>query len=116
MPVSLRIPPGTPNGRTFRVRGKGVRRQDSTYGDLLVTVDVRVPRDINGEAREALETLRKLAPGEDQRDDLLRRANPDLRPGLTPADVANLIVALLDSPLAPASGANIPLFSNVPPE
>ena len=43
---------------------------------------------------------------------MLRQANPDLRPGLTPADVAELIVALLDSPLAPASGANIPLFSN----
>jgi NAD(P)-dependent dehydrogenase (short-subunit alcohol dehydrogenase family) len=44
--------------------------------------------------------------------EMLRRANPDLRPGLTPADVGELIVALLDSPLAPASGANIPLFSN----
>jgi NAD(P)-dependent dehydrogenase (short-subunit alcohol dehydrogenase family) len=44
--------------------------------------------------------------------EMLRRANPALRPGLTPADVAELIVALLDSPLAPASGANIPLFSN----
>jgi NAD(P)-dependent dehydrogenase (short-subunit alcohol dehydrogenase family) len=43
---------------------------------------------------------------------MLRRANPALRPGLTPDDVAGLIVALLDSPLAPASGANIPLFSN----
>jgi NAD(P)-dependent dehydrogenase (short-subunit alcohol dehydrogenase family) len=43
---------------------------------------------------------------------MLRRANPALRPGLTPGDVAELIVALLDSPLAPASGANIPLFSN----
>ena len=43
---------------------------------------------------------------------MLRRANPALRPGLTPAAVAALIVALLDSPLAPASGANIPLFSN----
>jgi NAD(P)-dependent dehydrogenase (short-subunit alcohol dehydrogenase family) len=43
---------------------------------------------------------------------MLRRANPDLRPGLTPGDVAGLILALLDSPLAPASGANIPLFSN----
>jgi NAD(P)-dependent dehydrogenase (short-subunit alcohol dehydrogenase family) len=43
---------------------------------------------------------------------MLRRANPELQPGLTPADVAELIVALLDSPLAPASGANIPLFSN----
>jgi NAD(P)-dependent dehydrogenase (short-subunit alcohol dehydrogenase family) len=43
---------------------------------------------------------------------MLRRANPDLRPGLTPSDVAELILALLDSALAPASGANIPLFSN----
>jgi NAD(P)-dependent dehydrogenase (short-subunit alcohol dehydrogenase family) len=44
--------------------------------------------------------------------EMLRRANPALRPGLTPADVAGLIVALLDTRLAPASGANIPLFSN----
>ena len=43
---------------------------------------------------------------------MLRKANPELRPGLTPGDVAELILALLDSPLAPASGANIPLFSN----
>jgi NAD(P)-dependent dehydrogenase (short-subunit alcohol dehydrogenase family) len=44
--------------------------------------------------------------------EMLRRANPALRPGLTPGDVAELIVALLDSPLVAASGANIPLFSN----
>jgi NAD(P)-dependent dehydrogenase (short-subunit alcohol dehydrogenase family) len=44
--------------------------------------------------------------------EMLRRANPELRPGLTPGDVGELIVALLDNPLAPASGANIPLFSN----
>lgn len=43
---------------------------------------------------------------------MLRQANPQLRPGLTPGDVAQLIVALLDSPLVAASGANIPLFSN----
>jgi NAD(P)-dependent dehydrogenase (short-subunit alcohol dehydrogenase family) len=43
---------------------------------------------------------------------MMRQANPALRPGLTPDDVAELIVALLDSALAPASGANIPLFSN----
>jgi NAD(P)-dependent dehydrogenase (short-subunit alcohol dehydrogenase family) len=48
--------------------------------------------------------------------EMLRRANPALRPGLVPADVASLIVALLDSPLTPASGANIPLFSNLGPE
>lgn len=44
--------------------------------------------------------------------EMLRRANPNLRPGLIPDQVADLIVALLDSRLAPASGANIPLFSN----
>jgi NAD(P)-dependent dehydrogenase (short-subunit alcohol dehydrogenase family) len=43
---------------------------------------------------------------------MLRDANPSLRPGLTPGEVAQLIVALLDGPLAAASGANIPLFSN----
>ena len=44
--------------------------------------------------------------------EMLRRANPALRAGLTPDQVAALIVALIDNPLAPASGANIPLFSN----
>jgi NAD(P)-dependent dehydrogenase (short-subunit alcohol dehydrogenase family) len=43
---------------------------------------------------------------------MLRRANPELRPGLTPDQVGNLIVALLDSRFVPASGANITLFSN----
>jgi NAD(P)-dependent dehydrogenase (short-subunit alcohol dehydrogenase family) len=52
-----------------------------------------------------------LSPGAVDTE-MLRRANPELRPGLTPDDVADLILALLDSPLAPASGANIPLFSN----
>jgi NAD(P)-dependent dehydrogenase (short-subunit alcohol dehydrogenase family) len=52
-----------------------------------------------------------LSPGAVDTE-MLRRANPALRPGLTPDDVGELIVALLDSPLAPLSGANIPLFSN----
>ena len=43
---------------------------------------------------------------------MLAQANPDLRPGVTPSDVAALIVTLLDSPLTVVSGANIPLFSN----
>ena len=46
-PVSVRIPAGTPNGRTFRVRGKGVRRSDGTKGDMLVTVAVQVPQKLD---------------------------------------------------------------------
>jgi NAD(P)-dependent dehydrogenase (short-subunit alcohol dehydrogenase family) len=52
-----------------------------------------------------------LSPGAVDTE-MLRQANPELRPGLTAVDVAQLIVALLDSPLVAASGANIPLFSN----
>jgi NAD(P)-dependent dehydrogenase (short-subunit alcohol dehydrogenase family) len=52
-----------------------------------------------------------LSPGAVDTE-MLRRANPALRPGLTPDDMAALIVALLDSPLPAVSGANIPLFSN----
>jgi molecular chaperone DnaJ len=75
MPVSLRIPAGTPNGRTFRVRGKGVRRSDATMGDLLVTVSVQVPQNLNGTAKEALETFKQATAGPDPRDELLRRAS-----------------------------------------
>jgi len=52
-----------------------------------------------------------LSPGAVDTE-MLAQANPDLRPGVTPPDVAALIVTLLDSPLTAVSGANIPLFSN----
>ena len=71
---SVRIPAGTPNGRTFRVRGKGVRRTDGTNGDLLVTVSVQVPQKLTGPAREALNSFRDATAGEDPREELLQRA------------------------------------------
>ena len=73
MPVNLRIPPGTPSGRTFRVRGKGVRRSDGTQGDLLVKVDVQVPTELTDDARDALEKFREATTGADPRDELLRK-------------------------------------------
>jgi molecular chaperone DnaJ len=72
--VSVRIPPGTPNGRTFRARGKGARRSDGTNGDLLVTVSVQVPQNLNGKAREALTAFKDATAGEDPREEILRRA------------------------------------------
>jgi molecular chaperone DnaJ len=53
-PVTLRLAPGTPNGRTLRVRGKGVGKRDGTKGDMLVTVEVIVPEALNEQARQAL--------------------------------------------------------------
>lgn len=56
---TLKVPAGTTNGRTFRVRGEGAPRKDGTKGDLLATLNVSVPSDINDEAREAIEQYRK---------------------------------------------------------
>jgi molecular chaperone DnaJ len=70
-PVRLRIPAGTPNGRTFRVRGKGATRRDGTRGDLLVTVEVETPAELTDAAREAVEALRDALDGHDPRARLM---------------------------------------------
>ena len=72
--VKLKIPSGTTNGRTFRVRGKGVRRKDGTNGDLLATVEVAVPSALSEEARDALQKYADAMSSEDPRKDLLTAA------------------------------------------
>jgi molecular chaperone DnaJ len=66
-PVKLRIPPGTPNGRTFRVRGKGVAKRDGLRGDLLVTIEVLVPAALNDQAKQALTTYAEAIGSADPR-------------------------------------------------
>ena len=56
-PVTIRIPAGTPNGRVFRVKGRGIRTATGT-GDLLVAVDLVVPASLTDEERAAIEALR----------------------------------------------------------
>jgi molecular chaperone DnaJ len=73
-PVTVRIPAGTPNGRVFRVTGKGVRRKDGTNGALLVKVDVAVPDKLSSKAKDAIENLREATAGQDPREELLERA------------------------------------------
>jgi molecular chaperone DnaJ len=77
MPVTLRIPPGTPNGRTFRVRGRGVSRKDGTKGDLLATVEVLVPNTLDDKSRELLSEFQTATAGEDPRADLIQRARSE---------------------------------------
>ena len=71
--VTLRIPQGTDNGRTFRVKGKGATRRDGTLGDLLVTVEVETPKSLDDASRSAIEALRTAAAGHDPRAELLGR-------------------------------------------
>jgi len=72
--VTLKIPAGTPNGRTFRVRGKGARRSDGTRGDLLATVEVQVPSNLDAEARAAVEAYRQATAGKPLRGNLFDQA------------------------------------------
>ena len=52
--VRLKVPAGTPSGKTFRVKGRGVPREKGRPGDLLVTVQVAVPPKLSRKARQAL--------------------------------------------------------------
>ncbi len=52
--VGVKVPPGTADGRTLRVRGRGVPKRGGGAGDLLVTVKVAVPQKLDDEAAEAL--------------------------------------------------------------
>ncbi|TDB84189.1 molecular chaperone DnaJ [Actinomadura sp. KC216] len=76
-PVTLKLPEGTPNGRKFRVKGRGATRRDGTKGDLLVTVDVQVPQKLDDQAREALVRLREAGSGDDLRADLVQQARQE---------------------------------------
>jgi curved DNA-binding protein len=60
--VNLKIPAGSQNGQTFRLRGKGMPklRQPTEHGDLYVRLDVRLPTKLTPEQRELFEQLRRL--------------------------------------------------------
>jgi len=73
--VTLRVPAGTPSGRTLRVRGRGVVNREGGAGDLLVTIEVFVPTTLTPEATKALEefALTGPEPPRDHIEDAVRR-------------------------------------------
>lgn len=57
--VKLKIPPGTPSGKTFRIRGRGGLGDDDAR-DLLVTVEVAVPSKLSKESKDLLTRFAEL--------------------------------------------------------
>ena len=59
--IGIKIPPHTPSGQTFRLRGKGLPRIDGGVGrgDILVTLGVDLPKKLNARERELFEELRR---------------------------------------------------------
>lgn len=61
--LSLKIPPETQNGRTFRLAGQGMPHLgNSSRGDLLATVKVVLPTRLSPEEKELFRRLRELRP------------------------------------------------------
>ncbi len=55
--VKVKIPSGTPSGKTFRVRGQGISPEKGRSGDLLITVEVAVPKKLSKDEKRLLEEL-----------------------------------------------------------
>ena len=51
--VAIKIPPGTPSGKRFRVRGQGIEK-DGQRGDLLVEVTINAPEKLTEEQEKIM--------------------------------------------------------------
>ena len=57
--VTLKIPPGTPSGKTFKIRGEGIAPQGRRSGDLYVKVFITPPVDLSRSAKKHLEKFKE---------------------------------------------------------
>jgi DnaJ-class molecular chaperone len=65
--VELAIPPGTSSGRTFRLKGKGLKTK-SGIGDLLATVRIVLPERTDDAFKELMKTWRDKKPYDPRSD------------------------------------------------
>ncbi len=64
--VKLKIPAGTPTGKVFRLKGKGIQvLGENRRGDQHVRVNVEVPKKISSEHRALLEKLKTIEKSEE---------------------------------------------------
>lgn len=71
--VKVKVPAGTPSGRTLRVKARGVKTSKAT-GDLLVTIDVVVPQNLNKDAEAAVKAFADATQDADPRRGLAEKA------------------------------------------
>lgn len=71
--VTMKVPAGTPSGRTLRAKGKGVRTKKGE-GDLLVTLTIVLPETLNENAEKALRDFAEATSEFDPRADFAENA------------------------------------------
>jgi len=55
--LKIKIPPGSQPGQKMRLRGKGLPRRKGEPGDLIVTIDVQIPKTLTDEQRRLWQEL-----------------------------------------------------------
>jgi len=58
--VTVKVPAGTQHGKTLRVRGKGAPNRKGGAGDLLVKIEVEVPRKLSKREKQLLEEFAEI--------------------------------------------------------
>ena len=63
--VKMKLPSGTQNGKTFRIKGKGMPVYDKSeqFGDLYVQIEVALPKTLGKEEKQLFEQLKQLQQG-----------------------------------------------------
>ena len=57
--VKLKVKPETQNGTKVRLRGKGYNRGDGTCGDLIITYNVQLPKNLTERQKQLLREMRE---------------------------------------------------------
>ena len=57
--VKLKVKPETQNGTKVRLRGKGYNRDDGTFGDLIITYNVQLPKNLTERQKQLLREMQK---------------------------------------------------------
>ena len=57
--LKLKIKPETQPGTKVRLRGKGYDRGDGTFGDLIITYQVKLPTNLTDRQRDLLQQMRQ---------------------------------------------------------
>jgi molecular chaperone DnaJ len=71
--VTVRLAAGTPTGRVLRVKGRGIKK-GAVVGDLLITIEVQVPRRVEGKALDAVKAFAAATSDEDVRAEFVTKA------------------------------------------
>lgn len=60
--VKLKVPPETQNGTKVRLKNKGmpVYKKEGSFGDLIITYDIKIPTNLTVKQKEAFRELSKL--------------------------------------------------------